>query len=82
MSNLNLLDFLVFHGNGDSFPLHDKITANNHRFVVVVVTWIMICLMGLAIIARFGTRHNLNKDCVVICVAYIRMSALLLRFDV
>lgn len=88
MSDSNLPDFLVFHGNGGSFPPHGKITASDHGPAVVVVTWIMICLMGLAVIARFGTRHNLDKDCVVICVACVRISislsvsALSLRFDV
>ena len=88
MSEPYLPDFLEFHGNGGSFPPHGTITASDHGPAVVVATWIMACLMGLAVIARLGTRPNLDKDCVAICVACVRISislsvsALLPRFDI
>ena len=87
MSASNLPDTLVFHGNGGSFPPYGKITARDHGPAVVVATWIMMCLMGLAVIARFGTRPTLEKDSIAICVSCVRislslsMSALSPRFD-
>ncbi len=74
MSESNLPDFLEFHGNGGSFPPHGTITASDHGPAVVVATWIMISLMRLAVIARFGTRHTFEKDSVAICVACVRIS--------
>ena len=88
MSESSLPDSLHFHGNGGSFPPHGTITASDHGPAVVVVTWIMICHMGVAVIARFGTRHTFEKDSVAICVACVRIpvslsvSALPPRFDV
>ena len=88
MSQSSLPDFLEFHGNGGSFPPYGTITASDHGPAVVVATWIMVCLMGLAVIARFGTRHNLDKDCVAIGVSGVCVSVSLLvsalpqRFDV
>ena len=88
MSESNLPDSLVFHGNGGSYPPHGTITASDHGPAVVVATWIMMCLMALAVTARFGTRHVLEKDGVAICVACVRIlvslavSGLAPRFDV
>ena len=67
-------DSLHFHGNGGSFPPLGTITASDHGPAVVVATWIMICLMGLSVIARFGTRHTFENDSVVICLACVRTS--------
>lgn len=74
MSESNLPDVLEFHGNGGSFPPHGTITASDHGPAVVVAAWIMMCLMGLAVIARVGTRHSFDKDCIAICVACVRIS--------
>ncbi|KAI4219583.1 MAG: hypothetical protein L6R36_008222 [Xanthoria steineri] len=41
MSESNLPDNLIFHGNGGSYPPHGRITAENHGPAVVVATWIM-----------------------------------------
>lgn len=71
MSESSLPDVLEFHGNGGSFPPHGTITASDHGPAVVVATWIMMCLMVLAVIARFGTRFNFEKDGVAICVACV-----------
>lgn len=72
MSESNLPDVLQFHGNGGSFPPHGTITANDHGPAVVVATWIMICLMVLAVVSRFGTRHTFEKDGAAIFVACVR----------
>ena len=72
MSLSGLPDVLEFHGNGGSFPAYGKITASDHGPAVVVATWIMMCLMALAVISRFGTRHTFEKDGVVICLASVR----------
>ena len=88
MSVSGLPDVLEFHGNGGSFPPYGKITAIDHGPAVVVATWIMMCLMVLAVISRFGTRHNFEKDGAAICVACVRtpvsliISALAPRSDV
>lgn len=75
MSESSLPDRLVFRGNGGSFPPHGLITARDHGPVVVVATWIMMCLMSLAVIARFGTRHTLDTDSVAIGMASVSTSA-------
>lgn len=72
MSESHLPDHLNFHGNGGSFPPHGTITSSDHGPAVVVTTWIMICLLGLAVIARFGTRHTIDKDSIAICAATVR----------
>ena len=88
MSVSGLPDVLEFHGNGGSFPPYGTITASDHGPAVVVATWIMMCLMVLAVISRFGTRHNFEKDGAAICVACVRtpvslaVSALAPRSDV
>lgn len=66
----------MFHGNGGSYPPHGTITASDHGPAVVVATWIMICLMGLSVIARFGSRYNFDKSNVIICIACVRFSVL------
>ena len=77
MSGSSLPDSLHFHGNGGSFPPYGRITASDHGPAVVVATWIMMCLMGLAIIARLGTRRNFSeRDSVAICVACVRIFGL------
>ncbi|KAI4101082.1 MAG: hypothetical protein LQ339_005205 [Xanthoria mediterranea] len=79
MSESHLPDNLIFHGNGGSYPPHGRITAENHGPAVVVGTWIMVCLMGLAIIARFGTRPSLGRDSITIfsaCVLALIQSVL------
>ena len=88
MSESGLPDVLEFHGNGGSFPPYGKITASDHGPAVVVVTWIMMCLMILAVISRFGTRHKFERDGAAIFAACVRnltslsVSALLSRSDV
>lgn len=74
MSESHLPDNLIFHGNGGSYPPHGRITAENHGPAVVVASWIMVCLMGLAIIARFGTRPNLGRDSITIFSACVGLS--------
>ena len=74
MSESSLPDVLDFHGNGGSFPPHGTITASDHGPAVVVATWIMMCLMVLAVISRFGTRHTFDKDGAAICIACVRTS--------
>lgn len=71
MSESNLPDNLEFHGNGGSYPPHGVITATYHGPSVVVATWIMMCLMGLAVIARFETRHTFDTDSVAIGIACV-----------
>ena len=72
MSNSKLPEDLSFNENGGTYPPHGIITASDHGPAVVVATWIMMCLMGVAVIARFGSRHNLGeKDSVIICVATV-----------
>ena len=73
MSASDLPDVLEFHGNGGSFPPYGTITASDHGPAVVVATWIMICLMVLAVISRFGTRRTFEKDGPAICVACVRI---------
>ena len=83
MSESSLPDVLEFHGNGGSFPPHGTITASDHGPAVVVATWILISLMVLAVISRFGTRHTFDKDGAAICAACVRTSLslwLCLRF--
>ncbi|KAL9610534.1 MAG: hypothetical protein Q9167_004772 [Letrouitia subvulpina] len=72
MSETVLPDDLDFHGNGGFYPPYGVITSSDHGPAVVVATWIMMCLMGLTVIARFGTRHSVgNKDSVAIGIACI-----------
>ena len=71
MSDSGLPDVLKFHGNGGSFPPYGTITASDHGPAVVVATWIMMCLMVLAVISRFGTRRTFEKDGAAICVACV-----------
>lgn len=71
MSDSSLPDHLVFHGNGGTYPPHGLITASDHGPAVVVATWIMVCLMGLAVIARTGTRPELDRDSAAIYIAGI-----------
>lgn len=78
MSESSLPDHLVFNGNGGSYPPHGLITATDHGPAVVVATWIMVCLMGLAVIARFGTRQEFGRDSGAICTASVRMPLRLL----
>lgn len=83
MAESNLPDNLVFHGNGGSYPPHGRITAENHGPAVVVATWIMVCLMGLAIIALFGTRPSFGRDSMTIfsaCVGSVICLLLLLVY--
>lgn len=72
MSGSALPDVLEFHGNGGTFPPYGTITASDHGPAVVVATWIIMCLMVLAVISRFGMRHNFDKDGAAICVACVR----------
>ena len=74
MSESSLPDELVFHGNGGSYPPHGIITASDHGPAVVVASWIMVCLMGLALLARFGSRRTLDGNSVTICVACVGIS--------
>lgn len=78
MSESSLPENILFHGNGGTYPPYGTITASDHGPAVVVATWIMTCLMGLAIIARFGTRHSLDKDSIAIGVACVRITLILL----
>lgn len=72
MAEASLPNTLVFHGNGGSYPPHGIITASDHGPAVVVATWIMMCLMGLAVTARFGTRSNIDGSSIAICIASVR----------
>lgn len=72
MSELNLPENLVFNGNGGTYPPYGIITANDHGPAVVVATWILFSLMGLAVIARLGTRRSFEKHGVVIFFASVR----------
>ena len=74
MSGLNLPDHLVFHGNGGKDPPYGTITSKNHGPAIVVTVWILVCIMGLAVAARFGTRRNMDSSGVSICIASVRMS--------
>lgn len=80
MSGSSLPDHLIFNGNGGSYPPHGLITASDHGPAVVVATWIMVCLMGLAVIARFGTRQDLSVDGAAISVASVYFTLFLLLF--
>lgn len=73
MSAQSLPDLLVFHGNGGSYPPHGTITASDHGPAVAVATWIMICLMGLSVMARLGSTHRFDKASVAICIACVRL---------
>lgn len=71
MSESSLPDHLIFRGNGGTYPPHGLITASDHGPAVVVATWIMVCLMGLAVIARAGTRPEFDKDSTAIYAACV-----------
>ena len=74
MSESALPDELVFHGNGGTFPPHGIITAIDHGASVVVASWILMCVMALAIIARVGTRQNVkDNDSLAVCAASVRI---------
>lgn len=73
MSESNLPDDLVFHGNGGSYPPYGSITATDHGPAVVVATWILVCLVGLAVIARFGTRPKFGRDSLTISMACVSL---------
>lgn len=72
MSESSLPVHLVFHDNGGTYPPYGIITASDHGPAVVVATWIMICLMGLAVVARIGTRFSLDKHNIAIGIACVR----------
>ena len=71
MSGSNLPDDLVFEGNGGSYPPYGSITATDHGPAVVVATWILVCLLGLAVIARFGTRPKFGRDSLTLSIACV-----------
>lgn len=72
MSESGLPITLTFHGNGGSYPPHGIITAIDHGPIVVVATWILMCLMALGVIARFGTRYTAgDKENITICTACV-----------
>lgn len=71
MSSHSIPSTLDFHSNGGTYPPHGIITANNHGPIVVVVTWVMMCLMALTLIARLGTRRNVSKDNLLITIAAV-----------
>lgn len=72
MSDLQLPPTLTFQGNGGSYPPHATITAIDHGPAVVVATWVLMCLMALAVIARFGTRYTAgDKENITICIACV-----------
>jgi hypothetical protein len=71
MSNMNLPDQLVFHGNGGTFAPYGVITAENHGPVVVTFQWIFYCLTSLAVIVRFATRRGLLGDSICISLAFV-----------
>lgn len=74
MSASALPDELVFHGNGGAFPPYGTITAIDHGASVVVASWILMCMMAVTVIARFGTRQNLrDTDGLAIRAATVRM---------
>ena len=74
MSESALPDELVFHGNGGTFPPHGVITAFNHGPSVVVASWILMCLMALTVLARIGTRQNVqDSHSLAICAASVRI---------
>ena len=74
MSHDGLPKQLSFHGNGGSYPPLGVITASDHGPAVVVTTWIMMCLMGLSVLARLGTRRNFGTDNVAVSAAAVRKS--------
>ncbi|KAL8900819.1 MAG: hypothetical protein Q9207_005510 [Kuettlingeria erythrocarpa] len=70
MSDSTLPATLAFQGNGGTYPPHGIITAIDHGPAVVVATWILMCLMALGVIARFGTRFATgDKENITICTA-------------
>lgn len=70
MSELALSDGMVFHGNGSTFPSHGVITAINLGVSTVVASWILMCLMAVTVLARVGTRQNVNDNhSLAICAA-------------
>ena len=74
MSESALPDTLVFKGNGGTFPPHGVITAIDHGASVVVASWIFMCLMALTVLARFGSRQNIEDGhSLAICAASVRI---------
>lgn len=72
MSSSSIPSTLNFHSNGGTYPPHGFITRDDHGPYVVVTTWIMMCLMVLALLARLGTRRHISEDNVLITVAAVR----------
>lgn len=65
---------LVFHGNGGTFPPHGVITAIDHGPGVVVASWIFMCLQALTVLARVGSRQNIqDSHTLAICAASVRI---------
>lgn len=68
---------LSFHGNGGSYPPHGVVSADDHGPYVVVATWILMCLMSLSVLARFGLKRSMEKEALAILVASVRLRACL-----
>ena len=71
MSSPELPEELTFSLNGGSFPPHGAIISTDHGPYVVVTNWVMMCLMALSVMARVGTRRNLNRDSIAILIATV-----------
>lgn len=71
MSSQSIPSALNFHSNGGTFPPHGLITANDHGPYVVVTTWIMMCIMMLAVLTRLATRRTWAKDNITIAAAAV-----------
>ena len=66
---------LVFHRNGGTFPPHGVITAIDHGPSVVVASWIFMCLQVLTVLARVGSRQNVQDGhTLAICAASVRIT--------
>ena len=74
MAESDLPEQLIFRGNGGYYPPHGVITSSDHGPAVVVTTWILICLMGISVMARFGTRRVLDREGGAICAAFVGLS--------
>ena len=77
MSSSKVPSTLNFHSNGGTYPPHGVISPNDHGPIVVVTTWVMMCLMSLTLIARLVTRHDLGTSNITIttaAVSYLRHS--------
>ncbi|KAI4154929.1 MAG: hypothetical protein L6R39_001326 [Caloplaca ligustica] len=69
MSSHSIPSTLNFHSNGGTYPPHGIITPSDHGPIVVVTTWVMMCLTSLTLMARLGTRRSLSKDNLIITLA-------------